>query len=194
MPEGEVSGRQAVDRLMADAGAGEMWSQLDSAERDKFASEIETKLEAIARSAPPDEEGGARIVGLGWSFRITGTIWPLIVFTAKVAIAAHDPTGLTWKNVVPSVIDLLSSLADAVRKLDPTQQRICAAIAQKRAEHRQKGISPDGATEQDIKDAFVANGQLPPVTLNKQLDALTEGKVIVRQDDPQRGALYRISF
>jgi hypothetical protein len=190
----DVTGQQAVQRLIDDAGIASSWAELDSTEQAEMRQQIEAKLEAIARAAPQDEHGGARIVAGRWSFRIGGTLWPLLVFLVKLAFASHDPTGLTWKAAIKSAIELLGSLAGVVHQLDPTQQLICAAIARKRLENRQAGLQPDGANRQDIVNAFAANQQQPPVTLDESLKALLDKKIIAREDDPKRGGLYRISF
>ncbi len=184
----------AVESFLQESGLA---ARLKGASPDEIArlrQQIADRLEAIAKAAPEDEEGGTKIVVGRWSIRITGTVWPLAVCLVKLGIAAHDPTGLSWGEAAKDAIELLDKLAAEIHRLDPTERLVCAAIADKRRENKAAGVTPDGATRQDIAAFFTHREEQTPPTLDDILKKLAEKKILAAETDAKRGVLYRVTF
>jgi hypothetical protein len=193
----QIDASNVVERLLKEAGVTDKLPGADDPELAALDGRIAGQCEVIAKitkRAGVEEQGGTRIVVRGWSFRISGTVWPLIVCTVKVVIAAHDPTGLSWKDALEEAVEAIGDLASVIHRLDPAQQLVCTAIAGKQAEHKLAKIKPDGATVQDMRDYYTTNKLQAPVTLDGVIKALVDKKVLARSDDPVRGAFYHITF
>lgn len=190
----KVTGQEAVSKLIDDAGLAGEWAMLDPAQLADLQSKFEETLAAIATNAQPQEHGETKTVVGGWSIRIGGTLWPLVIFVVKLGVAAHDPTGLSWKGTIASALNFLNDFAKVVHQLNSAEQLICAAIAQVCAGHRAAKVSPTGASRQEIVDALEKNGQQAPIKLDNALKFLVEKGVTAREDDASRGALYRVTF
>ena len=97
-----------VAEFLRESGLDKLLDKLTPEEAQRARHEITARLKAIAENAPKVEEGGTKVVIGDWSVHLTGAVWPLAKLAAKLAIAVHDPVGLTWASAADGVLQALT--------------------------------------------------------------------------------------
>jgi hypothetical protein len=182
-----------VAEFLRESGLDKLLDKLTPEEAQRARHEITARLKTIAENAPKVEEGGTKVVIGDWSVHLTGAVWPLAKLAAKLAIAVHDPVGLTWASAADGVFQALDDLAKEVHRLDSVELNVCEAVKAKRLDNRKAGRKPDGATLKDIEAFFTEKGEEPPADLAGLIRELREKKVLVA-DSSSGQDCYRTSF
>jgi hypothetical protein len=184
-----------VERFLAESGLTKRLDEADDAEAGRVRGEVETQLQRVMETAPPEETGAPKIVLGRVSLRITGTIWPLARSAVSLAISAHDPTGITWGEAVDAALSTLEALADNIHLLSPDERSICTAISETCRKHKAANLKPEGASRGEIAAYFKQQDEVVPISLDDALlDRLVDRKVLKTEIDAGRGKLYRITF
>jgi hypothetical protein len=182
-----------VAEFLRETGLDKLFDKLPPKEAQRARDEIMARLKTIAEAAPEVEEGGTKVVIGDWSVRLTGAVWPLTKLATKLAIALHDPVGLTWASAAEGVFQALDDLAKEVHRLDSVELNVCEPVKAKRLDNRKAGRKPDGATLKDIEAFFTEKGEEPPADLAGLIGELREKNVLVA-DSSSGQDCYRTSF
>jgi hypothetical protein len=183
----------SVAEFLRKTGLDELLGKLPPDEAQKARDEITARLKTIAKNAPKAEEGGPKVVVGNWSVHLTGAVWPLAELAVRLAIAVHDPGGLTWASAAEGVFKALDDLAKQVQELDPIELSVCEAVKAKRLANRKVGRKPDGATIEDIEAFFTEKDEELPANLAERIRDLRKDGVLVA-DSSSGQDCYRTSF
>ena len=188
-----MADKDFVSEFLRETGLDKLLDKLPPEEAQRAREQIAARLKTIAENAPKVEEFGTKVVIGDWSVHLTGAVWPLTKLAAKLAIAVHDPVGLTWASAADGVFQALDELAKEVHRLDSVELSICEAVKVKRLDNRKAGRKPDGATLKDIEAFFIEKGEEPPADLAGLVRELRDNKVLVA-DSSSGQDCYRTSF
>lgn len=176
-----------IEEIAAENGLSEFPNENDLRGR------LGTALSEVAQLENAKPEGGVKVVVRGRSISLNETSWALLKATCGLALL-----GLAGPLAAPAtgaiLLETVYSCRNVIRKLDATEQSICAAVAEQRRQKKLRKEAELRVTEAEITSYFHSREEDVPVDLDKVLDELVGDKDVLNREREKNVAFYSIKF
>lgn len=162
-------------------------------DRDQLMHEVSGALRQIESLENAKNEGAVKVVAGGYALSIRESSWILLKSALGLLLLTVGPEGFTKVGGAGIIIEAMNSCRELIKTLDPTDQLVCAAIAEKRLKKQRVRDPEIRVTKDDIISFFRGRDEDEPMELDKILDELV-GKKIIERCRENDSTFYSVKF